>query len=56
MSIVTSGCATSIVLMAAASIITGKDKDKISKIPHTQGMKNEILIHEVKRNNYDKAF
>ena len=55
MSIVTSGCATSIVLMAAASI-TGKDKDKISKIPHTQGMKNEILIHEGQRNNYDKAF
>ena len=55
MSIVTSGCATSIVLMAAASI-TGKDKDKISKIPHTQGMKNEILIHQGQRNNYDKAF
>ena len=55
MSIVTSGCAASIVLMAAASI-TGKDKDKISKIPHTEGMKNEILIHKGQRNNYDKAF
>lgn len=55
MAIVTSGCATSIVLMAAASI-TGKNKEKISKIPHTEGMKNEILIHTGQRNNYDKAF
>jgi len=55
MSIVTSGCAASIVLMAAACI-TGKDKDKIAKIPNTEGMKNEILIHKGQRNNYDKAF
>jgi len=55
MSIVTSGCAASIVLMAAACI-TGKDKEKISKLPHTQGMKNEILIHKGQRNNYDTAF
>ena len=55
MSIVTSGCAASIVLMAAACI-TGKDKDKIAKLPNTEGMKNEILIHKGQRNIYDKAF
>ena len=46
MAIVTSGCATSIVLMAAASI-TGKNKEKISKIPHTECMKNEIDIFPI---------
>jgi|TARA_B100001094_G_scaffold328659_1_gene389556 L-seryl-tRNA(Ser) seleniumtransferase len=55
MAIVTSGCAASIVLMTAACI-TGKDQNKISKIPHTEGMKNEILIHKGQRNNYDTAF
>ena len=39
---ITSGSAAAITLSAAASI-TGKDPEKMSKLPFTEGMKNEVI-------------
>lgn len=53
--LVTNGCASALVLMAAACM-TGDDDKKVEKLPESSGMKNEIIIFKGQRNRYDKAF
>lgn len=52
--LVTSGCFAALVLGAAA-IMTGKDKEKIARLPDTTGMKNEFLIQKGTRYHYDRC-
>jgi uncharacterized pyridoxal phosphate-dependent enzyme len=51
---ITSGAAAGLVLSTAACV-TGKDPAKIFRLPDTQGMKNEIIIHRQQRNHYDSC-
>ena len=51
---VSSGAGAGLVL-AAASCITGSDKDLMWKIPDLTGLKNEIIVHSAHRNGYDYA-
>jgi len=49
-----SGAAAGLVLSTAACV-TGKDPAKIFRLPDTQGMKNEVIIHRQQRNHYDSC-
>lgn len=49
--LISSGAAGGIAL-AAAACITGKDKERISALPHTDGLKNEIVVARSGRPNY----
>lgn len=51
---VTSGCYAALVLGIAA-IMTGKDADKIAKLPDARGMKNEFLFQKATRYRYDRC-
>jgi uncharacterized pyridoxal phosphate-dependent enzyme len=51
---VTSGAACSIML-ATAACVTGRDQDKIRRIPDITGMKNEVIIPKAHRNGFDHA-
>lgn len=51
---VTSGAACSIML-ATAACVTGKDKEKIRRIPDVAGMKSEVIIPKAQRNGFDHA-
>ena len=51
---VTSGCFAALVLGAAA-IITGKDKEKVDRLLATTGMKNEFLIQKGMRYHFDRC-
>ena len=53
--LVTAGSASGMMLEAAACI-TGTDPAKIDALPHTAGLKNEIVIHRGHRVSYDHAF
>jgi uncharacterized pyridoxal phosphate-dependent enzyme len=48
------GAAAGLVLSTAACI-TGTDPGKCSKLPFTEGMKNEVIIHKMNRSGYDFA-
>ncbi len=52
--LVTSGCFAALVLGAAA-IMTGKDLDKIARLPDTTGLKHEFLIQKSMRYHYDRC-
>ena len=52
---VTSGAAAALTLGAAACI-TGSDPVKIDRLPHTDGMPNEIVLFRLHRNSYDHAW
>lgn len=52
---VTSGAASGLTL-AAAACIAGDDPAAIDRLPHTDGMRNEILIARTHRNSYDHAW
>ncbi len=52
---VTSGCSAALAFSAAACM-TGRDLDKIARIPDTTGMKNEIVIQKAQRYSYDRSF
>lgn len=52
---VTSGAAGGL-LLAAAACMTGDDPARIRRLPNTDGMKNEIVIHRAHRIAYDQAF
>lgn len=52
---VTSGAAGALVLQAAA-VVAGSDKAKMSRLPDTTGMKNEIIIHNIHRFPYDQCY
>ena len=49
------GSAAGLVLQAAACI-AGDDPKKMSKLPNTEGMKNEIIIQTAHRFSYDQAY
>ncbi len=51
---VTLGAACGIML-ATAACVTGKDTEKISRIPNLQGMKSEVIIPREHRNGFDHA-
>ena len=51
---VTSGAQAGIVLSIAACI-TGLDPAKMDKLPHTAGMKHEVIMARAHRNHYDHA-
>ena len=51
---VTSGAQASLVL-ALAACITGLDPEKMDKMPHTDGMPNQIIIDKAQRTHYDHA-
>ena len=51
---VTSGCAAALALGAAACI-AGDDEEKVKKLPHTDGMKNEVVIQGTQRYKYEHA-
>ncbi len=53
--LVTSGAAGGLVLQAAACI-AGSDPGKMARLPDTDGMKNEIIIHTSHRFPYDQAY
>ena len=52
---VSSGAAGGLVLQAAA-VIAGSDPSKMSRLPNTGGMKNEIIIHKSHRFPYDQCY
>ena len=52
---VSSGAAGGLVLQAAACI-AGKDPAKMHRLPDSQDMKNEIIIHNIHRFHYDQAY
>jgi L-seryl-tRNA(Ser) seleniumtransferase len=51
---VTSGCAAALVLSTAACV-AGADAEKREKLPNTDGMKNEVIVHKHTRVGYDYA-
>lgn len=52
---VTNGAAAGLAL-ATAACMTGEDLDLMARLPnHTDGMKNEVVVHRVQRNWYDIA-
>jgi D-glucosaminate-6-phosphate ammonia-lyase len=53
--LVTGGAAAGLVLQAAACI-AGDDPAKITRLPDTTGMKNELIIQRMHRFTYDQAF
>ena len=52
---VTSGSAAGMAL-AAAACIAGTDPERIRRLPESDGMRNEIVIHRSHRINYDQMF
>jgi uncharacterized pyridoxal phosphate-dependent enzyme len=52
---VTAGSASGM-LLAAAACIAGTDETKIRRLPNTDGMANEVIIHRSHRVRFDKAF
>ena len=53
--LVCSGAAGGLLLQAAACI-AGSDPVRMRRLPDTQGMKNEIIIHTMHRFPYDQAY
>jgi D-glucosaminate-6-phosphate ammonia-lyase len=51
---VTSGAYAALVL-AVASCMTGLDAAKMDRLPHSAGMRNEVLLDFAQRTNYDHA-
>ena len=52
---VCSGAAGGLVLQAAA-VVAGSDPAKMARLPNTDGMKNEIIIHKRHRCPYDQCY
>lgn len=52
---VTSGSAAAM-LVAVAGCIAGTDPVKIRKLPNSEGMANEVIIHRMHRIGYDQMF
>ena len=52
---VCSGAAGGLLLQAAA-VIAGNDPVKMRRLPDTEGMRNEIIIHTMHRFPYDQAY
>ena len=52
--LVTCGCAAALTLGTAACV-TGCDEEKMNRLPDTRGMKNEVVLQESHRVEYDHA-
>jgi L-seryl-tRNA(Ser) seleniumtransferase len=52
--IVASGASAALTL-AAAACIAGLDAGKMNRLPDTEGMPNEVVVHRSHRNDYDHA-
>jgi L-seryl-tRNA(Ser) seleniumtransferase len=52
---VTSGSAAGMAL-AAAACVAGTDSERIRRLPDSEGMHNEIVIHRSHRLNYDQMY
>lgn len=52
---VTAGSAAGM-LLSVAACITGTDPAKIKKLPDTDGMANEVIVHRMHRIGYDQMF
>ncbi|HVR87327.1 MAG TPA: aminotransferase class V-fold PLP-dependent enzyme [Planctomycetota bacterium] len=52
--LVTAGAASALMLGTAACV-SGKDPEKIRRLPDTAGMKNEVVLPKSHRNDYDHA-
>lgn len=52
--LVTSGCFAALV-QGAAAIMTGKDAERIARLPDTAGMRSEFLLQKAMRYRYDRA-
>ena len=52
--LVTSGAAAGL-LLATAAAVTGLDPGRMARLPHTRGMKNQVLVARSQRNFYDHA-
>src|SRR5436190_19571495 len=52
---VTAGASAGLILQAAACI-AGDDPAKITRLPDTRGMRNEIVIQRAHRFAYDQAY
>ena len=52
---VSSGAAGGLVLQAAA-VIAGTDQARMHQLPDTDGMRNEIIIHNIHRFPYDQCY
>src|SRR5262245_13321213 len=53
--LVTTGCAASLMLGTAAAV-AGMDPAKHRRLPNTEGMKDQVIIHTSHRNGYDQSF
>ncbi len=51
---VTCGAASAL-LLGTAACMTGLDKEKIRRLPDSEGMKNEVILPKGHRNGYDHA-
>ncbi|MBI2952582.1 aminotransferase class V-fold PLP-dependent enzyme [bacterium] len=51
---VSSGCAAALVLSTAACI-TGLDPEKRERLPHLEGLQDEVIVHRMGRVGYDFA-
>lgn len=52
--LVSAGCASALSL-ATAACVTGKDSEKIKRIPDTRGLKNEVIAQVSHRTGYNHA-
>ena len=52
--LVTNGCAAALCQITAASV-AGTDAEKMSRLPDTTGMKNEVIVQKCHRHVYDHA-
>jgi D-glucosaminate-6-phosphate ammonia-lyase len=52
--LVTSGASAALTL-AAAACIAGLDPDKMNRLPSTEGLKDQVIVQRLHRNDYDHA-
>ncbi|HLY19845.1 MAG TPA: PLP-dependent transferase [Bryobacteraceae bacterium] len=52
--IVTAGCAAALT-HATSACIAGGDPEKLQRVPHLTGLKNEVVVPRYSRNEYDHA-
>lgn len=51
--LVTAGCAAAL-LLGTAACLTGKDPEKMARLPDATGMKREVVIQKTQRYKYDR--
>lgn len=51
---ISSGAAAGLAL-ATAACVTGPNADLVTRFPHLDGLKNEVVVHRTQRNGYDYA-